>query len=286
MNSPSAAESPLQLGRIRYMNVAPIYWGMDQGPAPDRLIQIVDSPAGLNHRMIRNELDVSPVSAAAYAAHHRQWLLLPGLCISCFGPVMSVLLASRHPMEALGNARIRVSHDSASATALLKVLLANHAVTARLSPGPVIRADGIDPSDDAVLVIGDAALTGGWSDHFPYCYDLGHLWFEWTGLPFVFAVWAVSRQTARQQPAAVARLWRLLLASKTEGLSRLSAMAESAAADHGLPLTITRAYYNCLKYDLSPPAIAGLTRWCETMHHHGMVDSPVQLRFFDPPAGH
>lgn len=282
MTHRSEASPALRLGRIRYMNVAPIYWGLDREAVSDAFTQIIDSPAGLNRRMAAGELDVSPVSAAAFAAHHQRWLLLPDLCISCDGPVMSVLLASRRPLEALDGTRIRVSHDSASATALLKVLLADRGISTGLIPGPVSRADRISLSDDAVLVIGDAALTGGWKDAFPHCYDLGRLWSEWTGLPFVFAVWAVSRTVARTDPMAVAKLWQRLVASKTHGMSQLPSMARSAAEQSGLPLETVHQYYQCLQYDLNPRAVSGLTHWCNTMHRHGLVDAPVELAFFDP----
>src|SRR5439155_1018475 len=46
---------------------------------------------------------------------------------------------------------------------------------------------------EAVLVIGDAALLLAARHAYPHRYDLGDEWKRWTGLPFVFAMWAARR---------------------------------------------------------------------------------------------
>src|SRR5439155_688265 len=85
---------------------------------------------------------------------------------------------------------------------------------------------------DAVLVIGDAALVLKARQAYPHRYDLGEEWRRWTGLPFVFAVWAARREA---DPAAVRLLHAALLASRTWGLAHLPALAADAHAAPGVP---------------------------------------------------
>src|SRR5436190_20439407 len=71
---------------------------------------------------------------------------------------------------------------------------------------------------DAVLLIGDRAMRAALPGY-PYSYDLGQEWTEWTGLPFVYAVWAV-RPGVDLGPVADA-----LLRAKQLGRERVAEVA-------------------------------------------------------------
>ena len=58
-------------------------------------------------------------------------------------------------------------------------------------PLPLER-DAEDVDADAVLLIGDRAMRACLPG-FAHAFDLGQEWYDWTGLPFVYAVWAVRR---------------------------------------------------------------------------------------------
>src|SRR2546430_10108349 len=85
----------------------------------------------------------------------------------------------------------------------------------------------------AVLVIGDAALVLKARQAYPHRYDLGEEWRRWTGLPFVFAVWAARREA---DPAAVRLLHAALLAARTLGVAHLPALAADAHPPDRVPL--------------------------------------------------
>src|SRR5207247_8803503 len=78
---------------------------------------------------------------------------------------------------------------------------------------------------DAVQVIANPALLLAARHAYPHRYDLGEEWKRWTGLPFVFAVWAARRAAARD---AVHEIHRALLASRDWGLAHLGLFPEAA----------------------------------------------------------
>ncbi|MGH7607239.1 MAG: menaquinone biosynthesis protein, partial [Gemmatimonadales bacterium] len=196
----------MKLGRIGYINCAPVYGAIDRGivPAPGQLV--TGTPAELNDLLVAGALDVSVISAVAYARHARDLVLLPDLAISCDGPVRSVALFSKRAVRRLDGETILVSASSRTSVALLELLcqhvwqIAPRCAAARAEASDL---DGLAAlPHEAVLVIGDAALALAARGTYPHRYDLGAEWKRWTGLPFVFAVWAARRPADR---AAVRR---------------------------------------------------------------------------------
>lgn len=273
--------APILVGRICYMNVLPIYYGIDRG-MPLGEIEVIDgSPSALNRMLAVGGLDISPVSSFAYAHHQDGWMLLPDLSISCHGNVMSVLLASRYPMEGLKDRTIVLTDESASAAALLKLILAKRKITPNYKTERLRTSWPGGEQTDAVLVIGNTALNGEWGCRYPYVYDLGKMWEEMTGCPFVFAVWAVRRKFAANRPHTVSAVHELFRISKKMGLENMERIAEDAAEISGLDISYCRQYYKTLKYDLQEDKINGLKRFFEELHIAGFLSRKVELSFFE-----
>ncbi len=267
----------LRVGRIPYINTYPVYGAIDR-----RLISLdatlIDGvPSALNAQMASGALDVSVISAVEYAAHADQYLLLPDLAISCDGPVRSVMLFSRVPIPELHRATVLVSRSSMTSVELLALLFAERwGVTPRLVPADAESADIARFGDEphaARLVIGDAALllssgTSAAGVDYPYQIDLGLAWKEWTGLPFVFAVWVAQRTI----PVADAlRLHAALIASRDWGVAHLSQLATQAAAATGAPAQVCESYLSGLDYRLSLPHLQGLTEFYRRLDATGRV---------------
>ena len=85
----------MRLGRIPWINCYPVYGAIDRGLVPVVADIVTGTASDLNDLMAAAELDVSVVSAVEYARSARDYHLLPGLAISCDGPVHSVKLFSR-----------------------------------------------------------------------------------------------------------------------------------------------------------------------------------------------
>jgi chorismate dehydratase len=251
----------LRIGRIPYVNCYPVYGAVDRGLVPLDGTLLSGVPTALNALMAAGSLDVSVVSAVEYARDSARYLLLPDLAISCDGPVRSVMLFAKRPAPELDGCRVLVSRSSMTARALLELLFRNvwqadpDFVPGDAEIGDIARFD--DEAHDARLVIGDAALLlDGSATPYPYRYDLGLEWKQWTGLPFVFAVWVAQRAT----PVADAlRVHAGLIASRDWGLAHLDVLAEQAATTTGMSLAICHEYLSGLDYRLSYPHLAGLT---------------------------
>ena len=264
----------LRIGRIPYINCYPVYGAIDRG-----LIRIdaelVDGvPTALNARMADGDLDVSVVSAVEYARDSRRYLLLPDLAISCDGPVRSVMLFSKKPATELSGRRVLVSRSSMTSVALLELLF-DYVWHARPNFVPtdaeisdVARFEGED--HDARLVIGDAALllSSGASPRYPHAYDLGEVWKEWTGLPFVFAVWVAQRNVVVNDALAV---HAGLINSRDWGIANVPTLAQQAANATGVPITACEEYLAGLDYGLSYPHLAGLTEFYRRLVQRGTV---------------
>ena len=192
----------MRIGRIPYINCYPVYGAIDRGVV--RLdAELVDGvPTDLNRRMSAGDLDISVVSAVEYARDSERYLLLPDLAISCDGPVRSVMLFSKRPAGELSGRSLIVSKSSMTSVALLELLFENvWRAKPRFVAGDAEIRDVVEANDgatDARLVIGDAALVlaSNQRERYPYVYDLGQMWKEWTGQPFVFAVWVAQRSAS------------------------------------------------------------------------------------------
>jgi chorismate dehydratase len=264
----------MKIGRIPYINCYPVYGAIDRGVV--RLdAELVDGvPTDLNRRMGAGELDISVVSAVEYARQADRYLLLPDLAISCDGPVRSVMLFSKRPAGELGGRSLIVSRSSMTSVALLELLFENvwHA-RPRFVPGDAeVKDVVVDNASDAEarLVIGDAALVLG-SNHrerYPFVYDLGQMWKEWTGQPFVFAVWVAQRST-NVKDALLAHAG--LIVSRDWGLRHLPELAEQAHQTTGVERSVCREYLSGLDYGLSYPHLAGLTEFYRRLVERGRI---------------
>jgi len=246
----------LRLGRIQYMNVAPVYYGLDLFDQGD--YQLTGAPpATLNRMLLMEKLDISPVSSIAYGYNQHQWELLPDLSISSWGTVMSVKLVSKYRMENLNDKHIILTNESETAAALLKLLLKQKIIVPRYSTQPVLSPNWIIQSD-AALIIGDIALKYPWEKLLPYVYDLGELWHLQTNLPFVFGVWAVRKKYASKNLEKVRQMTLKFHQSKQSGLANLSSISRMAAHKLDIDIHTCNKYYQCLNYDLSESHMQGL----------------------------
>ena len=275
----------MRVGRIPYINCYPVYGAIDRGIVPLQAALIDGVPTALNREMAAGTLDVSVISAVEYARDAKRYLLLPDLSICSDGPVRSVVLFSKRPASELHGRRVLVSRSSMTSVALLELLFENvwDAKPAFVPSNAELVDVGRFGTEehDARLVIGDAALhlwsrlrsPGLYSaegDHAPYrfAYDLGSEWKQWTGLPFVFAVWVAQRSVAVPEALAV---HAGLMASRDWGLGHLEALAAQAAIATGVHKVVCLEYLSGLDYGLSYEHLAGLTEFFRRLVAAGKV---------------
>ena len=275
----------MRVGRIPYINCYPVYGAIDRGVVPMPATLVDGLPTELNAQMAAGALDVSVISAVEYARDSTKYLLLPDLSICSDGPVRSVVLFSKRPAAELQGRRVLVSRSSMTSVALVELLFENvwdarpAFVPSNAELSDVARF--AEEEHDARLVIGDAALQlwsrlrspelygiGDALSEYRYAYDLGAEWKQWTGLPFVFAVW-VAQRTAPVADALAVHAG--LIASRDWGLKHLETLAAQAALATGVHKQVCLEYLSGLDYGLSYQHLAGLTEFFRRLVAAGKV---------------
>ncbi|MFN2470801.1 MAG: menaquinone biosynthetic enzyme MqnA/MqnD family protein [Gaiellaceae bacterium] len=245
----------IRLGRISYLNMAPVFYGLDA-----EVQEVTGVPTELNRALLDGAVDLAPISSIEWARNARHLLLLRRLCVSSEGAVGSIQVVSSRP---LGEVRtLAVTPESATSVVLTRILL------------PRAEHVPLEADADARLLIGDAALRSAFEDATPH-YDLGQLWLERTGLPMVFAVWACSEHP----PAGLASLEDALVASVKRARRESERLARQASAEYGYPAGWIARYFEQLRYSFGPRERAGLVRFLELARDAGELEEIPELRF-------
>lgn len=245
-------EARLRLGAVQYLNTKPLVHGL----ADADVALAYDLPSRLADRLAAGSLDVALIPAVELFRRpgHR---IVSDACIACRGPVMSVKLLFRTPPHRV--ASLALDEGSRTSAVLAQVLLAErHGVRPRVEP-LAIGAGAGETRADAVLLIGDRALPDASGGAFQLVWDLGDEWCRWTGLPFVFAVWAARAGVV--SPGIEERLQ----SARNRGLANLAAIAAAEAHRHGLTTVQCLGYLrDNLHYHLGPREREAL----EVFHDH------------------
>lgn len=267
----------LKLGHIVYSNCLPPHAGVIAGinPLPFEIVEGI--PTELNRRLFEGVIDVSPSSSIEFALNPGRYRLLPGFSITSKNKAMSILLESRHPLEALESRTIALTTASSTSVVLLRILLEmktgvhpNYVMYEQGREDPLARAD-------AALTIGDLALRKTANSTAPYVYDLGELWHAFTGLPFVFALWQVNYKKSIDNELKM--LYDVLSQSKAFGMAHLRELADSHAERFGFSPDILLRYWNSFSYDLGAYEIEGLQRYFGYAAELGAIATVPDLAF-------
>ncbi len=272
----------LKLGKIDYLNVWPVYYAMEHGFTGNPCRITARCPSELNAMVCRGDLDISAVSSVMYARYPQLFKIVPGLAIACAGPVHSVLLLSKKPMEALEGEDILLTSHSDTSVVLLKVLMERYwrVQGVRYHRGALSTALANGSSPAAFLAIGDEALVWGRHPEYPHRWDLAEVWNRWTGLPFVFALWVVRRDVAAHEPLRVQEVVRCLWESKAWGARHLDVLCREAARLGILDLDGLRRYYQTFRFDLDEKALEGLSLFYRQMVVIGDIAACPQLELW------
>ncbi len=263
---------PVRVGAVNYLNTKPLIEGLAEF-APHAELSL-DLPSRLADQLAASELDVALIPVIEYfrAGHYT---MVPGVSIASRGPVLSVTLFSRVPWPKIRS--VALDEGSRTSATLTRVLLEKrHGTRPRTVHLPMdVAAD--DMSTDAVLLIGDRAMQACLPG-FDFAYDLGQEWFEWTGLPFVYAVWAV------RPDVDLHGVDEALRACKELGLARVGTIAAREAPALGLDAGFCRRYLsNVLCFDLGRRELAGLERFYALARDLGLAPEGVSLDFYHAP---
>jgi chorismate dehydratase len=262
--------APIRVGAVSYLNAKPLYHRLAE-IAPGVRLEM-DVPSRLADRLATGELDVALIPSVEYLrGASAGYEIVPGLAIAARGPVRSVKLFSRVPVERIR--RLALDEGSRTSQALVRIWLDSaHGVRPSVESLPL----GVPPLEstaDAVLLIGDRAMKVP-DSAFHQSVDLGEAWVSLTGLPFVFALW-VARPGVE-----LGDLPDRLQRCRAEGLAHAGELAASHGPRLGLEVATCYDYLTkVLSYDLGEPELAGLRRFAAMAASLGLAPEGVDLVF-------
>ncbi|HEU4346645.1 MAG TPA: menaquinone biosynthesis protein [Actinoplanes sp.] len=262
-----------RVGHIQFLNCLPIYWGLMRSGALLDVDLHKDNPDRLNAALIAGDLDVGPISLVEYLRHADDLLLLPNLAVGSDGPVLSVNLVSTRPLAELDRRPVALGSTSRTGVLLAQMLLAE-----RYGADPVYFRCPPDLAEmlmeaDAGVLIGDPALRATYEapGRGLLVTDLAQEWKVWTGLPMVFAVWAVRREFAAAHPGVVKDVHDAFLRSRDLCLGELDTVAEAAARWEPFDAPTLATYFRTLDFSLGDRQIAGLREFARRAAARGEV---------------
>jgi chorismate dehydratase len=254
---------------VKYLNTAPLIWGMLKGNQQGKYDLDFTTPAKCADDLGRREAAVGIVPSIEYQRMDRL-RVLPGCSIASKGSVKSVLLISKVPVEQVET--IALDNSSRTSAALVRVLLQKfYSRPVNLAPAEP-EPQKMLQSADAALLIGDPALT--FDGHGVMVYDLAAEWKKFTGLPFVFAVWA------GHEDIGLGRFSADFAASRDFGLAHIDDIACEYAPRLGLAPEAVKVYLKeNIDYSLDEENCKGLELFYRLAHEIGLIPGAKEIQF-------
>lgn len=262
----------IRLGAVNYLNVRPLVYGLD---ARADVSLRFDVPSACARLLAEGTIDLGMVPSITYADRPGD-RIVPGVCIGSEGPVASVALFTRKPMRDVR--RIALDTSSRTSAALVRIVCRRvFDIAPAFHPhGPEI-ASMLDGAD-AALAIGDPALffdpPAGVTK-----VDLGAVWSEMTGLPFVWAFW--SGRPGAVEPGTVG----ILQEAAASGADHIDDIARAYVAGTPRRIPLAAAYLReNLVFRLGARELLGLETYYREAAGMGLVAAAPEPAFFAPPA--
>lgn len=264
----------LRISAISFLNTAPLMWDFDHGELRRRFTIHYTVPAACAQELRTGVADIGIIPVVAYQTIP-DLAVIPGVAIAANGPVRSILLISRVPMEKIRT----VAADSSSRTsvALARVLFRKWLGGKREFTAMEPKLEIMLQHADAALIIGDNALTVDRSKYL--CYDLSEEWTRHTGKPFVFAFWAV-RNAALAGRSDYPDLVELFQRSRDHGCAHLPELAREWAPRVGISEQAVHSYLGeSIDYQLDQEKLAGMRLFFEYAAETGVLPAvrPLQM---------
>lgn len=264
------AETLTRLCAVPYLNAQPLVYGLTRQRLRALGLSLsFELPRLCARRLAQRQVHIGLIPAIEYARIDGL-VIAPNLCIGASSEVRTVLLVSEVPLAHIE--RILLDYSSSSSAALVRILCRRKW---GIQPEFVETEPGYEAyigGRSAGLIIGDRAFDhlGRW----PHVHDLAWEWVSWTGMPFVFALWAGYPEHLTFERAL------LLQSSLQEGLQNRARIARAWQREHGGALGQYLDYLeNRVEYELDRSKLAGLRRFWELACEEGLIPAVPPLQF-------
>jgi len=259
----------MRIGAVNYLNSKPLVYGLDALAPKVRVTY--DLPSRLADSLVSGRLDVALVPSVEFFRTPGS-SIVSDACVACRGPVLSVKLHFRVPPQNVR--RVALDEGSRTSAALTRILLAEmYGIEPKWESLPI--GCGIETTDaDAVLLIGDRAIADGSPNAgFVEIWDLGERWGDWTGTPFVFAMW-IAREGLDVGEVAVT-----LGAARDNGVQHFGQIAAQEAPLVGVSHeTAIRYFRDNLHFVLGKAELVGLRKFYDLCVKHALAPAGGEAR--------
>jgi len=257
----------LKVGKIEYINVLPVYFGFIDKAVPFKYKFVEEVPSELNLLLREGKIDISPISSYEFITQSDKYYLFPDFSISSFGKVKSVLFLSKVPIHQLHKKDVWLTKSSMTSKALIKYIL-----KAKYGVEPhyyfySMKEGNLPKNATAVLSIGDDAFKLVKNKNYKFIYDLGQEWHNMYKLPFVFAVWAVKKESFLNHPEEVKDVYESFKKSREYGLTNLQKIAKIYSYRVSITEKECLEYYNYLDYSLTQLHKKSLSQFAKLLNY-------------------
>ena len=270
----------MRIAASTYLNSAPLVYSFAHGTQRNHAVFLGDTaPARCAAMLAAGQCDMALIPVIEYQRIPRL-RIIPDVAVASKSRVRSVVLATRGPLSEAQ----RVTLDSSSRTSqtLVRILFAqrygNNPIFTERAPDAEVCCENMFEASDAALVIGDPAmrLEANAERLGLRVYDLAEEWRALTGLPFVFAVWAVREDVCGDASQRLPDF----AAAKREGIARDEEIAAQYAVDLNLPYAELLSYLReNVNYDLDRENLAGLRHYFRLARECGLIEVERELKF-------
>jgi len=259
-------------GTVSFLPVRPLIHGLDNSPEVD-LVRA--APSRLKCMLAGGEVDVAFLPVIDLPCFGPRLIVLTAGCVATSGPTMLAKIFCQVQADAINV--VWADSGSRSAATLVQVLWAS-LYHRRISFIPFDPATDHPPVDaEAVLLIGDRVVTDpplGQDRQL----DPAAMWHEMTGLPFVFGVWATTRQRYCEQ------LYHIFLNARQQGQQHLAEIAAAYAPAYGWPVDLAE---RCLTDDVELAFTSAhresIDDFLEMATECKLIESPGDINYYPAP---
>lgn len=273
-----------RVGHIQFINCFPLFYGLIEKKFLLEVDLIKGNPSDLNRMLKENVLDMAAIPSVAYARNYGDYILMPDISISGDGEIKSIYLFSKIPIEDLHRRKVALTNTSATSQALLRIIMSTFYNSSPEYFNSVPELGAMLIEADAALLIGDDALRAYYKfkdQKRLYIYDLGLEWKKFTGLPMVFAVWAMRQDWAAKYLDQVMIIRDTFVESIRFSLENVQDAAAKASQWEDFGADYLVDYFHNLKFDFDETKQAGLMEYYRQAHVLGLIDEVPPLKILN-----
>ena len=259
----------VRIGAVSYLNTKPLIFGLEKSMGVRNELSL-ELPSRLAANLANGAIEIGLIPVVEYF-QHPEFRIVSDAVIGCEGPVWSVRIFFRcDPWKVK---TLALDEGSRTSAALSKVLFNTRYGFVPNTMPLSMTDDPITSKADAVLVIGDRAMhPESYRPAFQSDWDLGQIWYEETGLPFVFAMWVARNETFATEQ------WRSTLEeTRDRGLKHIREISVQAAGRYKLTSEQCQDYLtNYIRFFLRAKELAGLAEFRRRCEALGLLGSEAQ----------